>query len=231
LSDQRISGLLVNHPEAGPVIFVNASQYRWRQVFTAAHEYGHALFHRSDQPVACRIFASERGSGDITGEEFVNVFASEFLMPEDGIKRFLIDIGAASGRLGPEEIIRLQRYFGVSFQAMLYRLLRLRLLSESDVEKMKDEIRPVALAWRLGYPIEADEFGEAHDEEGLDLARKFPKEYIGLTLTAFERRIVSNGRAAELLELNRGAFDSFFRVVSDTAAAPTVEEGLENVVA
>lgn len=232
LNDPRLSGLLVNHPEAGPVIFVNASQSRWRQVFTAAHEFGHYLFHRSDQPVACRIFtlAGKQEALDITAEEFVNAFTSEFLMPEDGIKRLLVEMGAASDRLNPEDVVRLQRHFGVSFQAMLYRLLRLRLLSEVDVQRMKEETRPVALAWKLGYMLDSDEFGEPEVDE-LDLARRFPREYIALVLEAFDRREISNGRAAELLELNRGAFDRFYRVLRRASGPRAAEEDLEHVVA
>lgn len=231
LADSRVSGLLVNHPEAGPVIFVNAAQYRWRQVFTAAHEYGHYLFHRSEQPVACRIFVPDRQDEavDVTGEEFVNAFASEFLMPEDGIKRLLVEMGAASDRLGPDDVVMLQRHFGVSFQAMLYRLLRLRLLSEGDVQKMKAETRPVLLAWRLGLSVEPDEFGKAECDE-LDLAQKLPREYIGLVLEAFDRGAISNGRAAELLELNRGAFDRFRRALREAADRHRAEEDLGRVV-
>lgn len=230
LHDPRVSGLLVNLAEAGPVIFINAAQYRWRQIFTAAHEYGHFLFGRSDQPVACRIFTAEREDLDVTGEDFVNAFASEFLMPEDGIKRLLVEMGAASDRLGPEEVVRLQRYFGVSFQAMLYRLLRLRLLSEADVHRMKQEVKPVVVAWQLGYPVEADEFG-AQGEDEPDLTQRLPREYIALVLEAFEGGRISNGRAAELLELNRGAFDRFLRLARRQGQPQPVEEGLEHVVA
>jgi len=229
LKDRRVSGLLVNHPEAGPLIFINASQYRWRQVFTAAHEYGHFLFHRSDQPVACRIFAPDGEPVEVTGEDFVNAFASQFLMPEEGIKRFLVEIGAASNRLGAVEVVRLQRYFGVSFQAMLYRLLRLRLLSEEDVERLKGETRPVAVAWRLGYPLESDEFGEP-DHGELGLAQKFPHEYIAMVIEAAEREEISRGRAAELLELERAAFDRFYRRLRHATRSQPTEEGLEDVV-
>ena len=227
MEDSRVSGLLVNHPDVGPVIFVNSRQYRWRQVFTAAHEYGHFLVHRTEQPVACRIFSGERQRGEGTGEEFVNAFASQFLMPAEGIKQGLVEMGAGSQKLGVEDIVRLQRRFGVSFQAMLYRLLRLRLVSEADAEALKSGARPVSMAWHLGYPIEPDEFGET-DEDDFDLAKKFPREFISLVLEAFERGEISNGRAAEMFELNRGAFDRFYRLLSH-AKAPE-EEGLENVV-
>jgi Zn-dependent peptidase ImmA (M78 family)/DNA-binding XRE family transcriptional regulator len=227
MEDSRISGLLVNHPDAGAVIFVNSRQYRWRQVFTAAHEFGHFLVHQTEQPVACRIFERERRRGEGTGEEFVNAFASQFLMPSDGIKQALIEMGAGSEKLAVEDIIRLQRRFGVSFQAMLYRLLRLRLISESDVEALKQDVKPVSLAWHLGYSVEPDEFG-ATDEDDFDPAKKFPREFISLVLEAFERREISNGRAAEMLEMNRGAFDGFYRVLSH--AKTPEEEGLENVV-
>ena len=233
LEDEHVAGLLVQHHVAGPVIFVNARQYRWRQVFTAAHEYGHFLFHRSDQPVACRIFASELESIDVTGEAFVNAFVSEFLMPENGIKRLLVEMGAAAGRLGAEEVVRLQRHFGVSFQAMLYRLLRLRLLGEADVQQLKDETRPVVVAWKLDYPVEADEFGESSDDEddvGHRVAQRFPREYLTLALQAFEENRISNGRAAELLELNRGEFDRVYRRAK-SAATQHRDENLEGVVA
>lgn len=229
LEDPRVSGLLVNHPEAGPVIFVNASQYRWRQVFTAAHEFGHLLFHRSHQPVACRIFDGAGDDEDVSGEQFVNAFASEFLMPEDGIKRYLLEVGAESGRLEAEQVVRLQRHFGVSFQAMVYRLLRLRLITDGDVRKLTTETRPVVLAWQLGYAIEADEFGESPEAE-LDLTTRFPREYIALVLDAFEQRRISNGRAAELLELERAAFDRLYRMIRRAGQLQKSEEGLEHVV-
>lgn len=230
LGSTRVSGFLIHHPKAGPAIFVNAAQYRWRQVFTAAHEYGHYLFSRGEQPVACRIFAADEAGSEVSAEEFMNAFASEFLMPEDGVKRLLVATGAASARLGPAEVVRLQRHFGVSFQAMLYRLLRLRLIGEEDLRQMQAEVQPVALAWRMGYPVESEALGETGEDE-LDLARKFPASYVEMTLEAFERGLITNGKAAELLELNRGAFDRFYRVRRRTAEAVPREEGLEHVVA
>lgn len=112
---------------------------------------------------------------------------------------------------------------------MLYRLLRLRLLSEEDLQRLRAETRPVAVAWRLGYPLESDEFG-APDQDELDLARRFPRQYIAMVLKALEYEQISHGRAAELLELNRGAFDRFYRQVRRTAQPQPMEEGLEDVV-
>lgn len=236
LADDRVSGLLVQHPAAGPVIFVNARQYRWRQVFTVAHEYGHLLLHGPTQPVACRIFtAGGTASGDAAGEALVNAFTSEFLMPEDGVKRFLVEAGATSDKLTEEQVVRLQRHFGVSFRAMIYRLQRLRLLAEAEARRMSEETRPVAIAWRLGYPLEKDEFGEADDPtanaDELTIIRRFPHEYVALVLQAFEGGLISNGRAAELLELNRGSFDRFYREMRRLAERETQEKGLEHVVA
>lgn len=232
LESQRISGLLVNHPKAGPVIFVNASQTRWRRVFTAAHEYAHLLLHRSDQPVACRIFFESGPQGpDATAEDQANAFASQFLMPEDGIKRVLVETGAAGDKLTAEDVVRLQRLFGVSFSAMLYRLLRLRLVTEADFQRMKEEVHPVVVAWRLGYPVEAEEFGTAPEPDELDLAQKFPREFVTLVLDAFEQRLISNGRAAELFEMNRGAFDQFYRQGQAQGKPQPREEDLRHVVA
>lgn len=230
LTGDRVSGLLVNHPEAGWVIFVNSKQYRWRRVFTAAHEFGHILFHRPDQLVACRIFGDYQESEDVAGEAFVNAFTSEFLMPSKGVKRYLKEIGAASDRLSPGDVVRLHRYFGVSFEAMLYRLRRLRLITEPDVQTLKDGTKPVALAWRLGYEPEPEEFGDDTNEDSSRLVRQFPREFLALVLEAFEAGRISNGRAAELLELNRLEFDRFYRMLVGEIPNQIRDEGLENVV-
>jgi triosephosphate isomerase len=79
----------------------------------------------------------------------------------------------------------------------------------------------------VGHSERRHVFGET-DEDDFDLAKKFPREFISLVLEAFERGEISNGRAAEMFELNRGAFDRFYRLLSH-AKAPE-EEGLENVV-
>lgn len=237
LAEEGISGLLVHHPTAGPVIFVNAQQYPWRQVFTVAHEYGHLLLHARSQPVACCIFGADGvGGGDATGEALVNAFASEFLMPEDGVKRFLLEAGATSDKLTVEQVVRLQRHFGVSFKAMLYRLQRLRLLPEAEVRRMSEEARPVAVAWRLGYALDPDELVEVGHEGGADdhergRLGRFPHEYVALTFGALDRGLISNGRASELLDLNRGAFDRLYRAIQRRARDEAQEQGLEHVVA
>ena len=227
LESPNISGLLVSHPEADHVMFVNSAQYRWRQVFTAAHEYAHLLFDRSVQPVACRIFSPKAQDASEGEESFMNAFASEFLMPQEGIVNLLVTMGAASDRIQAEDVVHLQRHFGVSFQAMLHRLHHLRLLPRDQMERMKAEVRPVHLAARMGYSVDPDEFGEKR-ESSLD--DKYPSSYIQMVLEAFEQDLISSGRAAEMLGLDLWAFDRFYRRRSDVGHSREPDEELEHVV-
>ena len=55
-----------------------------------------------------------------------NAFAAAFLMPAAGITKALTDEDVDRGRVGPEDIVHLMYRFGVSFQAILWRLLNLR---------------------------------------------------------------------------------------------------------
>jgi hypothetical protein len=90
---------------------------------------------------------------------------------------------------------------------------------------MQRGVASVALAWQMGYPVEADESREGAEDD-LALTRAFPPSYVALVLEAFDRRAISNGKAAELLALNRGAFDHFSRYWRQQAEArpPRVEE-------
>jgi Zn-dependent peptidase ImmA (M78 family) len=108
------------------VIGVNSAHPRVRQRFTIAHELGHALLHDAeglhlDQAF---MFRDSRSALAIDPDEIdANAFAAGVLMPEeevfDAIERFQIDFN-------DERSIRVAaRHFGVSSQALSYRLANL----------------------------------------------------------------------------------------------------------
>jgi len=108
------------------VIGVNADHHPNRQNFTAAHELGHFLLHDFDAVHVDRQFKvwlrSEASSqGTDLEEQEANLFAAEFLMPATFLKRDVVRIGAFD-MLDEEVIVRLAEKYGVSAQAMTFRL-------------------------------------------------------------------------------------------------------------
>jgi len=176
---------------------VNADEYLFRQVFTAAHEYAHALLHRTSQAV-CNITERDVSAGvDASMETMANEFAAEFLMPADGILAYLVQLGAAEGQISPVEVVRLQRHFGVSYRAMAYRLSELNIVRSEDALQRILQERPVHLAFTLGYPVDTWEFGE---RKPLSVTERFPRKYLALVLEAYSQQKISVGGAAQFLD-------------------------------
>ena len=68
-----------------------------------------------------------------------NVFASEFLMPEDYVKEvFYKIVNVDKGSILPRHIVRMHNYFKVSYKAMLKRLIQLDLCSINKYEELID---------------------------------------------------------------------------------------------
>lgn len=132
--DSDISGFLFRDNER-TVIGVNSFHSLSRQRFTVAHELGHYLLHsQSDDRMYIDrnfevMFRDNRSSdGSNTEEREANLFAAELLMPE----HFLREDLAAISRLDLVDdhfIKQLARKYKVSFQAMLFRLTNLRMIS------------------------------------------------------------------------------------------------------
>lgn len=81
LEDQNISGLYIKHPEAGHCILINYLDDLYRQNFSVAHEYCHALFDSSlEQEMT--YFKDNNNNR----EWRANSFAGCFLVPENAIK-------------------------------------------------------------------------------------------------------------------------------------------------
>lgn len=120
------SGILVR-TESSSVIGVNLMHHENRQRFTIAHELGHYTLHKPGTYVD-RVFYrdADSGSGTICEEREANQFAAALLMPKpwvvEAAKNYDLDLSDDSS------LVALAGQFGVSSQAMSFRLINLKLL-------------------------------------------------------------------------------------------------------
>jgi Zn-dependent peptidase ImmA (M78 family) len=109
------------------VIGVNSAHARVRQRFTIAHELGHALLQDAEGLHLDHAFKfrDSRSSLAVDPEEMdANAFAAGVLMPEDEVLQAVSDFGID---LNDDHSMRAAaRHFGVSIQALSYRLANLR---------------------------------------------------------------------------------------------------------
>lgn len=208
---EDVSGLTLNDQKLGLFVVANRRHHVLRRRFSFAHEYAHVLADRDRFGLVSQ--ASER---DNLIEVRANAFAATFLMPEDGVRQFVAGLGKgkpsrgyadvfdgresldAEGRTPPGsqelqlyDVALLAHHFAVSRLAALYRLRNLRLLSKTELDRLKglDEAgrgRQVALHLGLSEPDHA----EARDW--------FRHRILGLALEAYRREEISRGKLDEL---------------------------------
>lgn len=123
--DDEISGGLYRRT-TGPVIGVNAQHHPNRQRFTIAHEIGHLVLHESEDYFVDRVFRRDANSSTALDEYEIeaNKFAAALLMPKQLVRQEIKDY---SEPLRSEEVEELSRKFGVSQQAMTFRLVNLQI--------------------------------------------------------------------------------------------------------
>ena len=111
------------------LIGVNARHGENRQNFTIGHEIGHFLLHEGDEVHVDREFRIKLRSGASSAgtdmeERESNLFAAELLMPARFLERDLEKIDGLD--LDNETVVaRLAEKYGVSTQAMTFRLANL----------------------------------------------------------------------------------------------------------
>lgn len=118
--DEDVSGMLIKRAGQDPEIYVNASDSPNRQRFTCAHELGHyvkrsATGDPSWEYVEHRDLLTSQGSN--AEEIYANQFAAGLLMPRETVEALHAGLGPAA----------LAYSFGVSADAMHYRLVNLKL--------------------------------------------------------------------------------------------------------
>lgn len=203
---------------------VNRTHHVLRRRFSLAHEYAHVLADRDRFGLVSRT--SER---DNLIEVRANAFGASFLMPEEGVRQTVSSLGKgapsrvytevfdevesldAEGRTAPGsqavqlyDVVQLAHHFGVSRAAMLYRLRNLRLITQAELDRMKeldDGGRGKQIAAHLGLP----------EPDHTAVRDGFRHRILGLALEAYRREEISRGKLTELaamLGISRDDVDS-----------------------
>ena len=187
--DEAPSGLFYNHPRVGFCVAVNSDMTLGRQVFTLAHELGHAYFHSQSVDV---VVSMPHANHD--RERFADSFAGEFLVPSDELRRIASELAPFDDLSDPAVVVHLQRHFGVSFATVRVRLLTSGLISRQTFEALAD-VSPSRLASALGYAVHPAEMGSYE----LRPVERFPARMLLLVRNGVERGAITRGDAAETL--------------------------------
>lgn len=208
---RTISGGFLNHPDLGFSIVVNLNMTPGRRRFTVAHEIAHALFHSDkDRYVISRPTRDPR-------ERFADTFAGEFLLPTEGMRRFMEENAIGPRISDPADVIHIQRYFKVSYPTALVRLRRAGLLTPAKYSEFQ-EVRPVLLARALGYEVDEEEYSQNPDAWRI---RRFPRRFLHLLRAAIQGRAISVPTAAAMTGLS---IDDVAELISEQRAAGIPDE-------
>ncbi|NLP43912.1 MAG: ImmA/IrrE family metallo-endopeptidase [Peptococcaceae bacterium] len=140
------------------IVFLNSNFTLGHERFTGAHELYHIVYNPDILKKEKVILDKEKYKEE---EETADIFASEFLMPEDYVKEiFYKIINVDKNSVLPRHVIRIQNYLKVSYKAMLKRLIQLDLCSKGKYEELvqicsiENKEKLQSLTKREGYSTE-----------------------------------------------------------------------------
>jgi len=179
-----IWGMFTFDEKFGGCILINSTPAAGKQLFSLAHEYGHFIFHKTQLGVIS--LEKEKGTSD---ERIADYFAGEFLMPESAVSDIFNTRIKSRKDVIAEDVIYLADYFGVSFQAMVYRLNNMNLINNIKKCELLQETWVSAVRKSMGMPEpERSKF-------------KFPPLYLHLCIKAYQQEKITTAKFAEFLDL------------------------------
>jgi len=132
-------------------ILLNSNHSRGKQHFTIAHEFYHLYCQEDFKPHACNPGNSK---GVDTNEKLADAFASEFLLPEMGIKKMIPLKELDKKEISISTILVLENYFSVSHSALLIRLRGLDLITSNQYDSFSNlRIKQTAKEYGFGLSL------------------------------------------------------------------------------
>ncbi|MGE3541691.1 MAG: ImmA/IrrE family metallo-endopeptidase [Candidatus Tectimicrobiota bacterium] len=178
-----------------PLIYVNNSHTKTRQIFTLFHELAHLLFHTSGIDTLTDDFIQRLPDDDQRIEIICNRFAAEFLVPEDAF-------GAAREGHPPTEetATHLAQLFHVSREAIYRKFLDRGLISQAEYAR-------ASAVWS-----EQHKTGEGGGNYYYTKLAYLGPDYVQLALSQYYQNRISDMQLAEYLDIkpkNISAFEEY----------------------
>ncbi len=179
----------------GVAILINANDAPWRRNYDLAHEFFHLITWNYFSPE--EIYKKDR-KGKNRIEQLADVFASAFLLPEDELRNEFSK-KSEKNYISYLNLFETAREFGVSIEALLWRLVNLNLIKKDTVikELEKGSIKDVDRKYRNSYL----------DGEKPYLSSK----YISLAIKAFQMGKISKAKFAEYVDKKFSEVSSFLK--------------------
>jgi Zn-dependent peptidase ImmA (M78 family) len=207
----EVSGLTLMEQGLSPSIVINQKHHQLRRRFSWIHEYAHVLLDRS-----LRGTISLATRRDDLSEMRANSFAASFLMPEEGVRSTLADLGrspssrerfeifdekeAISAEVRPEpgsrgvglyEVVLLAHHFQASRTAAIYRLFNLRLLSAAE----RDDLLARETS---GQGKQIEDLLDLPQPDHTTAREGFRLRFLGLAMEACRREKITRAKLFEL---------------------------------
>lgn len=164
--------------DAARVVVIRKKIWSERKRFTLAHELGHMVMALGK---------------DVDEEAAANRFAGAFLMPADVVRA---EVGAHRSAISIGELVALKERFGMSLQAIAYRLRDLGIIEKKAFSDLYREF--VRRGWRK-EPFEEPACLPPGYEE--------PKRFERLCYRALAENVIGESRAAEMLGISLRELD------------------------
>ncbi len=176
------------HPSLGKAIIINSEEAPWRINFTLAHELFHIITWETFPPG--EIKGNDQLFGDL--EKKADRFASTLLLPGEEIRQEL-SRRIVNGKLAMADVVDVAREFGVSTQALLYRMGNLNIIAWEKAHEIanSNEMRDIDRRVRRGR------------REDKPISERF----IIMAVKCLRKGLLSRGKFAELLEIERPDID------------------------
>lgn len=168
-----------------PLIVLNKSFDNVRKRFTVLHELAHLLLQ----------FNPSIKERDI--ERFCHSFAGAFLIPEQSLKNIF---KVSRKNFSIDELIEIKEYYGISVQALVYRLFNLDYISEHAHKNFFIEVRKNHL--------------QDEKEWGNYLGEESSSRFERLVFMAVSEEIISLSKAAQLMNRDLESFRKRLKLIS-----------------
>lgn len=182
---EKACGISVKAPNGKMFILINSNSTRGRQHFTIAHEFYHLFYDKDPKPHIC---CAEENNGV---EKDANLFASVLLLPREGLLKTIPSNELKACSVSLATILRIEQYFQVSRQTLLYRLRGMDIIGQKQLESFND-INVKESAQEYGYDLALYQKGN----EGLVIGDFGEKARL-----LFEQGKISEGHYIELLNM------------------------------